>query len=48
MLQEYHPDKVFWPNNNRVAVTLTFFQGGEDVRPARFWSSCRASRSATG
>jgi peptidoglycan-N-acetylglucosamine deacetylase len=34
MLQEYHPDKVFWPNNNRVAVTLTFdFQGGEDVRP---------------
>ena len=24
MLKEYHPDKVFWPNNNRVAVMLTF------------------------
>src|SRR5262249_2446436 len=34
MLKEYHSGKVFWPNNNRVAVTLTFdFQGGEDVRP---------------
>jgi hypothetical protein len=34
MLKEYHSDKLFWPNNNRVAVTLTFdFQGGEDVRP---------------
>jgi hypothetical protein len=32
MLNEYHPDKVFWPNNNRLAVTLTFdFQGGEEA-----------------
>lgn len=36
MLKEYHPDKVFWPNHNRVALTLTFdFQCGEDVRVSR-------------
>ena len=35
MLQEHHHQGRFhWPNNSRVAVTLTFdFQGGEDVRP---------------
>jgi peptidoglycan-N-acetylglucosamine deacetylase len=35
MLQERHHEGRFaWPNNLRVAVTLTFdFQGGEDVRP---------------
>jgi peptidoglycan/xylan/chitin deacetylase (PgdA/CDA1 family) len=35
MLQEYHHEGRFsWPNQSRVAVTLTFdFQGGEDVRP---------------
>jgi peptidoglycan/xylan/chitin deacetylase (PgdA/CDA1 family) len=35
MLKDYHHDGRFaWPNNSRVAVTLTFdFQGGEDVRP---------------
>jgi peptidoglycan/xylan/chitin deacetylase (PgdA/CDA1 family) len=35
MLQDYHYDGRFtWPNEARVAVTLTFdFQGGEDVRP---------------
>lgn len=34
MLQDYHYDGRFtWPNEARVAVTLTFdFQGGEDVR----------------
>jgi peptidoglycan/xylan/chitin deacetylase (PgdA/CDA1 family) len=33
-VKEYHPQRVFWPNDARVAVTLTFdFQGGEDVRP---------------
>ena len=30
----HHEGLLFWPNNNRIAVTLTFdFQGGEDVRP---------------
>jgi peptidoglycan/xylan/chitin deacetylase (PgdA/CDA1 family) len=35
MLKEYHSNSsVFWPDNRRIAVTLTFdFQGGEDVRP---------------
>jgi len=35
MLQElHHGGRFFWPNEARVAVTLTFdFQGGEDVRP---------------
>jgi peptidoglycan/xylan/chitin deacetylase (PgdA/CDA1 family) len=35
MLTDYHHDGRFsWPNQSRVAVTLTFdFQGGEDVRP---------------
>jgi peptidoglycan-N-acetylglucosamine deacetylase len=35
MLQEHHHRGRFhWPNDSRVAVTLTFdFQGGEDVRP---------------
>jgi peptidoglycan/xylan/chitin deacetylase (PgdA/CDA1 family) len=34
MMKEFHPQRVFWPNDARVAVTLTFdFQGGEDVRP---------------
>jgi peptidoglycan/xylan/chitin deacetylase (PgdA/CDA1 family) len=35
MLQEHHHQGHFhWPDNSRVAVTLTFdFQGGEDVRP---------------
>ncbi len=35
MLNDHHHDGRFcWPNNARVAVTLTFdFQGGEDVRP---------------
>src|ERR1700752_5369119 len=35
MLKDYHHGGRFrWPNDARVAVTLTFdFQGGEDVRP---------------
>ena len=35
MVNEYHYDGSFsWPDNRRIAVTLTFdFQGGEDVRP---------------
>jgi peptidoglycan/xylan/chitin deacetylase (PgdA/CDA1 family) len=35
MLNDYHyNDRIFWPANQRVAVTLTFdFQGGEDIRP---------------
>lgn len=35
MVSEFHyGGNFFWPDNNRVAVTLTFdFQGGEDVRP---------------
>ena len=35
MVHEYHYDGSFsWPDNRRIAVTLTFdFQGGEDVRP---------------
>jgi len=35
MLKELHHNGRFaWPDNQRVAVTLTFdFQGGEDVRP---------------
>jgi len=35
MLNDYHyNDRIFWPGNQRIAVTLTFdFQGGEDVRP---------------
>lgn len=35
MLKEYHSERSFaWPDDRRVAVTLTFdFQGGEDVRP---------------
>ena len=35
MLKEHHIDGNFsWPDQNRIAVTLTFdFQGGEDVRP---------------
>lgn len=35
MVSEFHHDGRFsWPDNHRVAVTLTFdFQGGEDVRP---------------
>jgi peptidoglycan/xylan/chitin deacetylase (PgdA/CDA1 family) len=34
MLQQHHRGRFHWPNNSRVAVTLTFdFQGGEDVRP---------------
>ncbi|HLG81015.1 MAG TPA: polysaccharide deacetylase family protein [Bradyrhizobium sp.] len=35
MLKEYHyAGKFSWPNDQRVAVALTFdFQGGEDVRP---------------
>jgi peptidoglycan/xylan/chitin deacetylase (PgdA/CDA1 family) len=35
MLKDYHHNGRFsWPDNARVAVTLTFdFQGGEDVRP---------------
>jgi peptidoglycan/xylan/chitin deacetylase (PgdA/CDA1 family) len=34
MLQHHHQGRFHWPNNSRVAVTLTFdFQGGEDVRP---------------
>jgi peptidoglycan/xylan/chitin deacetylase (PgdA/CDA1 family) len=34
MLQDFHyNDRIRWPKNARVAVTLTFdFQGGEDVR----------------
>jgi len=28
------PEKISWPHDNKLAVTLTFdFQGGEDVRP---------------
>ena len=36
-IQEFHSNgKVFWPNNCRIAVSLTFdFQGGEDVKPDR-------------
>jgi peptidoglycan-N-acetylglucosamine deacetylase len=35
MLREFHyNDRISWPGNMRIAVTLTFdFQGGEDVRP---------------
>jgi peptidoglycan/xylan/chitin deacetylase (PgdA/CDA1 family) len=35
MLKEHHFHGSFsWPDNKRIAVTLTFdFQGGEDVRP---------------
>lgn len=35
MLDDHHHDgSLRWPNDARVAVTLTFdFQGGEDVRP---------------
>jgi peptidoglycan-N-acetylglucosamine deacetylase len=35
MLEElHHGGRFSWPNESRVAVTLTFdFQGGEDVRP---------------
>jgi len=35
MLQDHHHQGPFhWPDDRRVAVTLTFdFQGGEDVRP---------------
>jgi peptidoglycan/xylan/chitin deacetylase (PgdA/CDA1 family) len=35
MLKEFHHDGTFsWPEQRRIAVTLTFdFQGGEDVRP---------------
>src|SRR6202050_5086703 len=34
MLQQHHQGRFRWPNDARVAVTLTFdFQGGEDVRP---------------
>jgi peptidoglycan-N-acetylglucosamine deacetylase len=32
--EHHHRGRFAWPNNARVAVTLTFdFQGGEDVRP---------------
>lgn len=36
-VQEFHSQgKIFWPNDCRIAVSLTFdFQGGEDVRPGR-------------
>jgi peptidoglycan/xylan/chitin deacetylase (PgdA/CDA1 family) len=35
MVRDYHHNgRLSWPNDARVAVTLTFdFQGGEDVRP---------------
>ncbi|MCZ6637589.1 MAG: polysaccharide deacetylase family protein [Alphaproteobacteria bacterium] len=35
MVTEYHYDgRFFWPDGQRIAVTLTFdFQGGEDIRP---------------
>lgn len=35
MVREYHLDGGFsWPDDRRIAVTLTFdFQGGEDIRP---------------
>jgi peptidoglycan/xylan/chitin deacetylase (PgdA/CDA1 family) len=35
MLKEFHyNDRIHWPDDKRIAVTLTFdFQGGEDIRP---------------
>ena len=35
MVKEYHLDGGFsWPDDRRIAVTLTFdFQGGEDIMP---------------
>ncbi len=37
MIREQHPQgKIFWPDEARIAVMLSFdFQGGEDVKPDR-------------